>query len=81
MEIKEGAIQRMGECHCGALEGHRCGRTRARISLGDPIPDDSEILPRADELRECCTVAEASEGIGTPSPPAEHNAELAEIEI
>ena len=52
---------------------------RARISLGDPMPDDVEILPHPDKLADCCTVAASTEGIYTPSPDTE--AELAEIEI
>jgi hypothetical protein len=52
---------------------------RARIALGDPLPDDAEILPHPDKLADCCTVAASTEGIYTPSPDTE--AELAEIEI
>jgi hypothetical protein len=53
---------------------------RARIAPGDPMPDDTEILPHPDKLADCCTVAASTEGIRTPSPAAS-DAELAEIEI
>jgi DNA-binding transcriptional ArsR family regulator len=53
---------------------------RARIALGDPMPDDIEILPHPDKLADRCTVAAPTEQIGAPSP-AICNAELAEIEI
>jgi hypothetical protein len=53
----------------------------ARIALGDPMPDDLEILPQPDELADRCTVAASMEGIGTPSPSIEGDAEFAEIEI
>ena len=40
----------------------------ARISLGDPLPADTEILPHPDRVAECCGVAVLREGIGTPTP-------------
>jgi hypothetical protein len=40
---------------------------KARIVLDDPLPDDVEILPSADEFAECCGVAHNTEG--TPDPP------------
>jgi hypothetical protein len=39
----------------------------ARIVLGDPLPDEIEILPSPERLTESCTVADESEGI--PPPP------------
>ena len=53
----------------------------ARIALGDPMPTEIEILPSPDRLADCCTVAALREGIEAPSPPADCDAELAEIEI
>ena len=53
----------------------------AQIGLGDPLPSEIEILPHPDRLADCCTVAALQEGIDTPSPPAECDDELAEIEI
>lgn len=50
----------------------------SRISLGDPLPAEIEILPHPDLLTECCTVAGLREGIDTPSSPADSDAELAE---
>jgi hypothetical protein len=42
----------------------------ARLTLGDPLPDDLEVLPSADRLRECCSVANVSGGIGeSPHAP------------
>jgi hypothetical protein len=41
----------------------------ARITLGDPLPSEMEILPHPDRLTGCCTVAVLSEGYYTPSPP------------
>ena len=54
---------------------------RARIAVGEPMPDDAEILPPPDKLAARCTVAEPQEQIETPSPLAGCDAELAEIEI
>jgi hypothetical protein len=53
----------------------------ARICLGDPLPSEIEILPHPDRLADCCTVAALQEGMDTPLPPADCDAELAEIEI
>jgi hypothetical protein len=53
---------------------------RARIAPGDPMPDDTEILPHPGKLADCCSVAASTEGIHTTSPAASE-AELAEIEI
>ncbi len=43
----------------------------ARICLGDALPEDTEVLPSADSLREAllCSVAGVSEGVDTPPPP------------
>jgi hypothetical protein len=42
----------------------------ARLVLGDPMPEDLQILPTVKELmRECFTVSSASEGIEHPLPP------------
>jgi hypothetical protein len=55
---------------------------RARIALGDPMPGKTEVLPYPDRLaNQRCSVAVLQEGMDTPSPPADCNAELAEIEI
>jgi hypothetical protein len=54
---------------------------RARIALGDPMPDDAEILPHPNKLADCCIVAVLPEGIEVPSPQAACDTELAEIEI
>jgi hypothetical protein len=40
----------------------------AQIVLGDPLPEDVEILPDPSKL-ECCTVAGEKERYGIPSPP------------
>lgn len=53
----------------------------ARIALGDPMPVGIDILPSPDRLADCCTVAALPEGIEAPSPQADCDAELAEIEI
>jgi hypothetical protein len=47
---------------------NRKGRP-ARITLGDAMPGEIEVLPQPDWLAECCTVAVLREGIDTPSPP------------
>jgi hypothetical protein len=44
-----------------------------RINLGDPLPDEIEILPHPDRLGDRCSVAPLSAGYDTPSPPAEQN--------
>ncbi len=41
-----------------------------RLRLGDPLPDDSPLLPAPEELG-CCSVAADSEGVNTPPPLAE----------
>ena len=40
----------------------------ARLVLGDPLPEDIEVLPKVEELRGYA-VASETEGIGTPLPP------------
>jgi hypothetical protein len=40
-----------------------------QITLGDPVPEDIEVLPSPEKL-ECCSVAGASGGI-SPPPPSE----------
>ena len=42
----------------------------ARIVLGDPLPDEVEILPTADVLTEGCAVDRVDEGVEAP-PPAD----------
>ena len=39
----------------------------ARIVLGDPLPDEVEILPSPERLEECCSVAGESGRIEEPS--------------
>jgi hypothetical protein len=41
----------------------------ARITPGDAMPDEIEILPHPDRLAGCCSGAPLWEGDGTPSPP------------
>jgi len=66
-------------------KGYLCNREtgsgkRARIALGDPMPDDAEILLHPNKLADRCAVAVQKEGIDTP-PRADCQVELAEIEI
>ena len=65
----------------GGLDAETRKGRPAQIGLGDPLPSEIEILPHPDRLADCCTVAALQEGIDTPSPPAECDDELAEIEI
>jgi hypothetical protein len=66
----------------GYLVNEETGKgKRARIATGDSMPDDAEILPHPDKLADRCTVAAPQEGMETRSPPADCDAELAEIEI
>jgi hypothetical protein len=58
----------------------------AKLSLGEQLPDDIEVLPRVEALRaECCTVAERQEGpMTSPSSPdeiASEEVELAEADV
>lgn len=47
----------------------------AKIALGEPLPEDHELLPSPERLEECCSVAVVRGGItGAPSP--ENIAEL-----
>jgi hypothetical protein len=39
----------------------------AKVTLGEPLPEDQELLPHPDRLRECCSVAVSTEGNTTPS--------------
>jgi len=41
------------------------GKT-AKIALGEPLPEEVEILPTVEALRECCSVAVQTEGRYTP---------------
>jgi hypothetical protein len=53
----------------GYLVNRETGKGKcARIALGDPMPDDAEILPHPARLADCCTVAALQEEIDTPSP-------------
>jgi hypothetical protein len=45
----------------------------ARLVLGDPLPEDIEVLPSVERLQGC-TVAAETEGIGTPPPPVANEA-------
>ena len=38
----------------------------SKLATADPLPEDVEILPPADRVRECCTVARPIGGIDTP---------------
>jgi hypothetical protein len=51
----------------------------ARIVLGDPLPDELELLPPAEALRDRCTVAGVREGQDTPPPPSAEKALLQEV--
>lgn len=42
----------------------------ARITIGDPLPDDQVLLPSPEHLRECCSDAVQTEGIHHPPPLA-----------
>ena len=54
----------------GHLKNLESGRGRpARIVLGDPLPDEVEVLPTAEALADRCTVAREAAGINTPPPP------------
>ena len=44
----------------------------AQIVIGDPLPEDVEILP-APHLLECCSVAVKAEGVNPPPPPPLNN--------
>jgi hypothetical protein len=66
----------------GYLVNNETGRGRpARITLGDPMPGEIDMLPHPARLADRCTVAVPRERIETPFPPVDCNAELAEIEI
>ena len=41
----------------------------ARIVLGDPLPDEVEILPSPERLEECCSVAGESGGVARERGP------------
>jgi len=44
----------------------------ARLVIGDPMPDDIQILPSIETLKEkCCSVVVEIEGIGIPPSPSE----------
>jgi hypothetical protein len=42
-----------------------------RLVIGDPMPDDAEVLPTPESLAGCCTVAGDSEGIDPPPSSSE----------
>jgi hypothetical protein len=48
----------------------------SKLATADPLPEDIEILPSADAVRECCTVASGSGGIKTPPSSTDVNGGL-----
>jgi hypothetical protein len=50
-------------------EEDRKGRA-ARLVVGDPLPDDVELLPDPAELGDLCTYARHPGGDGRPPPPS-----------
>ena len=51
------------------LKNLETGRGKpARLVLGEPLPEEVEVLPRSERL-ECCAVAVDPPGIRAPSPP------------
>ena len=71
----------------GFLRNLEPGRGRpAKIVLGDPLPDDSKVLPDVAEIGESCTVAGVQEGINIlpsslPGSPGGSEFNLLEGEI
>jgi hypothetical protein len=66
-------------------EEERKGRP-ARLTIGDPVPDEIVVLPTPEDLMraDCCNVAVLQEGIDTPPSPHVANSEdraLAEEDI
>ncbi len=49
----------------------------AQIALGDPLPEELEILPPREKL-ECCSVANETTGINSPSSSLSHKKEEAQ---
>jgi hypothetical protein len=84
LKLDKGAASRrvMDAVSRGYLTNNEIRKGRpARIALGDAMPGEIEILPHPDRLAGCCRVAALRQGINPPSPPADCEAELAEIEI
>lgn len=53
----------------GYLRNDEMKRGRpARIAIGEPLPEDTELLPSAERLKARCSVAGVSEGSTTPPP-------------
>lgn len=46
----------------------------ARIVLGEPMPEDAEILPSVEKLGDRCSVDRVSGGVSHPPPPSEEPA-------
>ena len=40
-----------------------------RLEVGDPLPEDVEILPSREALEDCCTVARTSGGVKSSKHP------------
>jgi hypothetical protein len=53
----------------------------AKLVLGDPLPDDLEILPLPEALADHCTVALATEGVKGNEPPEELATDEEEAEL
>ena len=45
----------------------------ARLVVGEALPDDVELLPQPDWLRDLCTYASDSQGTGDPPLPSSTN--------
>lgn len=75
LELDQSAGQRrvakaVAEGYLRNLEDRR-GRA-ARLVVGDPLPDDVELLPEPAEIGDLCTYARQSGGSDTPPPPPEN---------
>jgi hypothetical protein len=77
--ISRRAKDAIGRGYLRNLEDNK-GRP-ARLVIGDPLPDDVELLPAVEKLRsKCCSIAPMQEGVETSPSPLTDNAEEKEEE-
>jgi biotin operon repressor len=72
LKLDRGAVSRRvaQAVSCGYLLNNETGKGRpARITLGDSLPAEIEILPDPARLSDCCTVAPLQRGMDTPVLP------------
>ncbi len=54
----------------GYLRNEETGRGKpSKLTIGEPLPEEAQVLPTVEALAECCSVAGVREGIAIPPSP------------